>query len=335
MVDAAHQVVYRGVMPVLVCLGLLANSLCGLILIKPSFTTSWVNRYFLVLVVSDLLVCVFTIPIITTINGCTSSSYFEAKYYAHFGWSLFALCQSVETYTIMWLAMDRFMAVWMYQIYPRIQKKPNFMLIRMIVTIVLCILFHLVYMIKSEVKDAVVDGIPYDNSKNESNIQECIGNKTAISDGFHYEYKTQWHEIYRYFYSWTMKWLPSCLILVFNASLVFGVVIRRIKFRAAKESGKRRERNLIILSIALAASHILLTLPITVYFIKYGELQLDRCCSNLPRDLFLHVANILQLLESIIPIMFQVALNHNFKKELKILLKLEERTIDSELSTRN
>lgn len=53
-----------------------------------SNTNAFFHRYFLALAFSDLLVCIFHIPVITTITGCTFSSYGEAFYFTHFGWTM-------------------------------------------------------------------------------------------------------------------------------------------------------------------------------------------------------------------------------------------------------
>ncbi|XP_045594840.1 probable G-protein coupled receptor B0563.6 isoform X2 [Procambarus clarkii] len=339
-VDKTHQVVYRQVLPVLVCLGILANGLCIVVLSRPRLRSAWVIRYFMVLAVSDLLVCVFYIPIITTINGCVFSSYNEARYFAHFGWSLVTFSQSVGTYVIVWLAMDRFMAVWTPRLYPRIQKMPKFMWIRIVVTVVLCFLIHLEYMV--HVKISCVNDIDViwtnetcpSHNNTLSNDVNCLNNTWVVTDAYHYMYKKNWHEIVRIFYALMVRWLPCSLMLVFNASLVVGVVKQRIRFPATK---KRRsgEKALAIITIAMTASYIILTLPITIYLTYYAELLPNRCHCDYPYELFRHIGNTLQLLEHVLHILFLVTLNHKFRRELKILLHLEVRTKEGDYSTRD
>ncbi|KAG7156110.1 G-protein coupled receptor [Homarus americanus] len=345
--DMAHQVVYRQVLPGLVLLGVLLNSLCVLVLTRPRVRSTQVSRYFLVLVVSDLLVCFFYIPIITTINGCTFSSYAETFYFAHFGWSLVVLSHSVGTYTILWLALDRFMAVWTPLLYTKVQKKPNFMLVRMVVTVVACIMIHLVYIVRGEVT-CYTNTITWSNATwNTSDgygcsyqhynplvlADNCANNDWVVSSGFQHDYSEYWHKVYRNFYSLMVMCLPSCFMAVFNIGLVVGVMEGRVRLPAATQGEARtNERALVTTMIAMTASYVLLILPITVYLISYAEHLLNRCHCDYTYELFRHLANCLQLLEHVIHIVFLTALNRKFRQELKIIL--EGKKEDGEQSQR-
>ncbi|KAG7156107.1 cysteinyl leukotriene receptor 2-like [Homarus americanus] len=316
-VDRGHQVVYRQILPIVICLGVLSNGLCVFILSRPSLRSARVNRYFLVLAVSDLLVCLFYIPVSTTITGCTFSSYAEAFYFSHFGWTLVGIAQAIGTYTILWLSLDRFIAVWWYSLYPSIQKKPNVLRNRMVVTVFLCIITHLAYMFTSTV---------YYCSNADETDDLCTEGTLIVKTGYQNHFDETWHKIYRSLFGLFIRWVPCCLLLLFNVGLVIGVMRGRVNFPATGHgTGRSGERTLVITMIAITASYILLTLPITVYIMAYATYVVNRCSEEYPKEVLRAVGNCLQLFEHVIHIVFLVGLNNGFRKELKILLHLEER----------
>lgn len=132
--------------------------------------------------------CIFYIPVITTITGCDCTSYAEAFYFTHFGWTLIGVCQSFGTYIIVWLSFDRFIAVWMYDIYPKIQQRPNLKRNRLLVTAMACVTFHLVYMVQADVK-----------CKDEGD-EACVQGEWTSVSGYHYQFDELWHKIYSVIY---------------------------------------------------------------------------------------------------------------------------------------
>lgn len=90
--------------------------------------------------------CVCYIPMITTIVGCYFSTEVAAYYYVYVGWNTLIFGQSVVTYLMTWLTMDRFLAVWTPVFFNRICNEwPNFNWIRVMVTILGCLVFPIVY----------------------------------------------------------------------------------------------------------------------------------------------------------------------------------------------
>lgn len=311
-VDATHYLTYRVILPLMVCLGIVGNGLCIITLTRPALRAARVNGYFLTLAVSDLLVCVFHIPVITSITGCTFSSYTEAFYFTHFGWTLVGISQALGTYTIVWLSFDRFVAIWFYDLYPRIQQKPM-MRSRLLVTALLCVLFHLVL---------ITDGRVYCSVQDDA---LCTTGKWVSVTGYENHFNMAWHKVYLAVFGMFIRWIPCCLLLLFNLGLVIGVVRGRITFPGTQEFGKGGERTLIATTIAITATYILFTFPITVFIIGYNTHLEDRCSGGYAREILRAVGNVFQLLEHIVHILFFIGLYHGFRRELKILLFLEKR----------
>lgn len=264
---------------------------------------------------SDLLVCVFHIPVIITITGCRFSSYAEALYFAHLGWTLLGISQAMGTYTILWLSLDRFIAIWFYNWYPKIQQKPGVTRNRMLVTALLCVFFHLI---------AVIDAEVYCSNPQESDGQCTDGEWVSVS-GYGRHFDEVWHKVYLGVLGLFIRWVPCAFLLVFNVGLVVGVVRGRITFPAAQESARGGEKTLIATTIAITASYILLTFPITVYIMGYNTHVDNRCSGRHPKEVLRAVGNVLQLLEHVVHIVFLIGLYHGFRRELKILLRLERR----------
>ncbi|XP_053649305.1 probable G-protein coupled receptor B0563.6 [Cherax quadricarinatus] len=314
-VDDIHWIVYRQVLPVLVSFGIVANVICVVVLSRPRLRSPRVNRYFLILAVSDLLVCVFYIPVITTITGCTFSSYGEAYYFSHFGWPLVGITQIIGTYTILWLSLDRFIAVWMYSLYPRIQQKPNVLRNRMGITILLCLSIHILYCIIAEVECS------------DEKDGKCI--KWKIKTGYQNHFNEVWHIVYRSVFALFIRWVPACFLLVFNLGLIVGVVRGRINFPTTTQGSSRSgEKTLIITMISITASYILLVLPITIYITGYAEYREDRCTGRLSQEILRAVGNCLQIFEHSIHIFFLAGLNHGFRDEMKILFHMGKRNTE-------
>lgn len=120
--------------------------------------------------------------------------------------------------------------------------------------------------------------------------------------------------------------MPSCLLVFFNTSLVVGVMQGRVNLPAGSQTpGGSGERNLIIITIAITISYVLFTIPIMIYITGFAGAEPDRCSANHPKEVLRAVGNSLQLLEHVIHIFFYIGLNRPFRKELKYLLRLEER----------
>ncbi|KAG7160659.1 hypothetical protein Hamer_G027015 [Homarus americanus] len=189
--DVAHQVVYRQVLPCLVLLGVLLNSLCVLVLTRPRVLCWWCLTCW----------CVSSISPSSPPSTAAPSLLRRGLLLRPLRLDLVLLSQSVGTYTILWLALDRFMAVWTPLLYPRVQKKPNF----------------------TVGEDGGNGGGVHHDPPDIYIVRETIiSTTTGLGQGFQHDYSEYWHKVYRNFYSLMVMCLPSCLMAVFNIGLVVG-----------------------------------------------------------------------------------------------------------------
>lgn len=90
----------------------------------------------------------------------------------------------------MWLSLDRFIAVWMYEIYPKIQQRPHVKRNRLLATAFACVTFHLVYMVQAEVTCSnPVDG-----------DEECMQGHWISVTGYQFQFEKTWHVVYSVIY---------------------------------------------------------------------------------------------------------------------------------------
>lgn len=141
--------------------------------------------------------CVLHIPIITTITGCTFSSYGEAFYLTHFGWTMIGVWQTFGVYIIAWLSFDRFIAVWKYEDYPRIQLRPNVKRTRLLGTGFACVAFHLVYMVQAKVYCHT--SVLGDDA--------CEHGRWVGLSGYQYGFNQDWHKVYSVIYGLCIRWV--------------------------------------------------------------------------------------------------------------------------------
>ncbi|XP_042209520.1 uncharacterized protein LOC121857500 [Homarus americanus] len=281
------------------------------LLCQPPLKTAHVNRYFLLLAICDISVCLSYIPVIITVTGCQLSTYGLAYYFAHFCWTITCTCHAFGTYTILWLAFDRFMAVWMYIYYQKTHKSGYFMRMRIIITYIGCFMLHLPYMIRGNVGCANVD---------ERDVYTCPNSSWVSLDGFEYDFNEPWHQTYRYIYSFSVRWLPSLLLVICNLGMILGVYKGKINFPSGHIGKRNGERNLIITMIAMTASYIIFTTPITIYLTFYA----DKRCTDSPEENLRHIGNSLQLFEHVTHIVFLIALNTKFRKQIRIILHISQ-----------
>lgn len=126
----------------------------------------------------------------------------------------------------------------------------------------------------------------------------------------------------------TTRWIPSALLLGFNAGLVVGVAMGRLSFPSS--SHPNAERNLVTITICITLSYVFLTLPIVIYITAFASKLDDRCSGYHSKEVLRAVGNCLQLLEHIIHVIFMAGLNSAFRKELKVFLRLEKSSVGKE-----
>lgn len=120
------------------------------------------------------------------------------------------------------------------------------------------------------------------------------------------------------------RWLPICLLFIFNASLVLGVIQGRVNLPGCSQTpGRTGERKLVVITVVITACYVLFTFPIMVYITGYAKAVDDRCSGSHPKEALRAVGNTLQLFEHVIHIAIYVGLNPRFRKELMSLLGME------------
>ncbi|KAG0711113.1 putative G-protein coupled receptor [Chionoecetes opilio] len=338
ILELSLRVVYRGVLPVVVALGVVTSLATIWVLAQPGLRKAAANRYFLALAASDLLLFLFYIPILVTACGCTFPDYGSAYYFSHFGWTLAASFHGMGTYTIVLLSLDRFVGVWFPTSFKRLQQPPFGFTQRMVAVIVLSVGVHVPIMAHGNVVCAEDKNI-----KCYSNATTCDSGNWVSVDGYECNYDQLWHIAYRYFYNFIVRWLPYALMFVFNVSLVIAVSMGKVKFPrqavmdheqldGARPGARQKKRNkegiLVATVIAMTASYVLFTLPITIFLTGFADTGTDRCKYYNPKEMLRHMGNTLQVVEHVLHIFFLVLINPRFRREMLSLVRCRGATTE-------
>ena len=315
-------------------------------------------RYFLVLAVYDLVLSIFYIPIVVTATGCRFRNYTSALYFAHFGWTTACTFHALGTYVIVFLSMDRFVGVWFPTWFKTLQQPPFGFWHRMAAVAVVCVGVHVPFMVDAAVEcweSSNEDTGMFKSISNQTSDTSCTNGSWVSIDGFEYSFDETWHTVYRYFYNMIVRWLPSGVLFVLNFSLVTAVILGKVKLpgeagEAENEKaragtsmdtlrkGSRRmmrnsERILVVTVIAMTASYVLLTLPITIFLTALANTGTERCVTSSPEETLRHIGNILQLLEHVLHVFFLFLINPRFRRETLYLLRCRESGADEDTNS--
>ncbi|XP_066985912.1 probable G-protein coupled receptor B0563.6 [Macrobrachium rosenbergii] len=292
-------IIYRIVYPLIIVIGVVNSSICIAILQKPKMQLVLANRYFLVLAVIDLAVCVMSIPVATSINGCSINSYGEAIYYGYFCWSFLEILQPLGSYILLFLSFDRFLAVWNFQYYRNHDKNKVFWR-RVVIVLVADIVLHIFFFVNVNISCA--DGHPKP--------------RYVIEDAVRLNKEKTWHVIFVYFHETLVRWLPWVALAVFNIGLIIAIARGKLSNPDLSSSNDgKMEFNLTVTLILIICSTVSFTFPEAVYMTNFADLHQNECYGD--HELFRGIANILQLLEHVFTIVFLALLNPNFREELR------------------
>ncbi|KAG0727388.1 putative G-protein coupled receptor B0563.6 [Chionoecetes opilio] len=341
VLELSLRVVYRGVLPVVVALGVVASLATIWVLAQPGLRKAAANRYFLALAAFDLLHFLFYIPILVSACGCTFPNYGSAYYFTHFGWTLAASFHGMGTYTLVLLALDRFVGVWFPTAFKRLQRPPFAFTHRMVAVVVLSVGVHVPFMSHGNVVCAEDENIICS-----SNTTTCESGAWVSVNGYVCNYDHPWHIAYRHFQSLIVHWLPYALMYVFNVSLVIAVSLGKVRFPrsaakgaadhehqgAARTGAQQTKRNkegiLVATMIAMTASYVLFTLPIAIFLTGFADTGTERCKYYNPKEMLRHIGNILQLAERVLHIFFLLLIYPRFRREMMSLVRRRSATTE-------
>ncbi|XP_071536829.1 uncharacterized protein [Panulirus ornatus] len=305
-VTGIHLVSYQVVLPVMVAAGLILNTLVLILLKTPRLLARPMNRYFLVLVSTDVLVLVLSIPTAISLNGCRISSYAEALYLVHVSYSIFYMAQAFTLYLILLITYDRFLGLWYFKRFKDVQTRRVFRS-RMAVTVFLCVAMHLQHLFQVEIKCS---------SNTEEQDGECREGIWIINDCLHYlGRKTVLDNILWVLRGLVVLAVPIVLILAFNVAIIVGLVRRRLHNMASTPRSRRQAFSSIYIALAVSAAFFVCNIPISVYSAIYAD-KTDNCHGSFSEEIFRAVANLLMIGEHLIHFLF-LSFNDSFREELQ------------------
>lgn len=239
------------------------------------------------------------------------------------------------TYIVIFMSLDRFVGVWFPMLFKKLTQPPFDITNRLVFTTILCFGLHVVFMVDAEVQCLALGSLDDNCTVGYDSLHNCTSDTYISNDGFEKSFNEHWHVVYRYFYNLLVRWLPCAVLIVLNISLVLAVVSGRVKYPKNNEKdpkkedkGRKRqlknirqEKVLVVTAIAMTASYVVMTMPITIFLTSFASANDCRCEKPSPEETLRHVGNILQLTEHILHSIYLFLINRCFRRELLCLLK--------------
>ncbi|XP_042237480.1 uncharacterized protein LOC121876452 isoform X2 [Homarus americanus] len=339
-------VTYEVLLPMVIVTGVLITTIGLIILSKPKLRVRPVNKYYMLLLGTDVAVLLVSLSRVITVNGCRLYSYGVAFYFAHFFFSIFSMFQSFTLFIILWISYDRYLALWNFKRFQEVQSRRVFR-IRLCFTIVVCVCSHLKHLLTGEVMCST-DGaggsevlgnagvsVNYSDHQDSKEFLEptCENGSWILKDEVHnLDRNNPWEVL-----PWVARGLasliiPIILVVVFNGGIVAGLIQRRLNNSAATPRTRGRAYSSIYITLAISTTFFVCTMPITIYIVFYAETE--DCRGTYSVEVFRAVANLLMVIRHLTHSLI-FSFSENFRIELGIFLTGARRKIVSAFGRRS
>ncbi|XP_047498503.1 uncharacterized protein LOC125045341 [Penaeus chinensis] len=292
-----HWIFYRVTYSVIITITIPLQAITAYTLNKPELKKNPVNRYFLLMILSDFAMTICIIPSVISLNGCVFWSYSFAFYFAHFGWSLETLYQMLSVYILLWISVDRFMAAWNIPLFSRVYKD-GVILKRMVATFIFCVFSHLQKFICAEVLCL------------EGNMTNCTEFK--IRDDVHYKNNSFLPKFFMTLHEISLTWFPVIILAVLNFGLAIKLYSKNYQNSFTSDYRREKENRAIINLLCFSFTYIFISTPISWYIIFYQDLE-SKCYGSMADEIFRGVGNIFEVAQGLMHILYLYLLNKKFR----------------------
>ncbi|XP_066981858.1 somatostatin receptor type 5-like [Macrobrachium rosenbergii] len=320
---------YMIILPIIIAIGLVLSIVSFIVLRRTKLKANHVNIYFLLLTGADFIIFTVSIPTVKSLNGCNLRSYEYALYFVHVFFTIFYVTQTISLYLILWIAYDRFLAIWNFTRFTEIQK-PSVIRMRLTCTILVCILLHLEHLFDVRITCSTVEHCKPGNVtceltaqqvSSEHNEHTCTDGVWFINDGLHYiTEKPMWRQIYWVFYGLLVSALPIIVIVIFNLGIVVAIIAQRFKSVSSTARTQRRDLSRIYIILAISVTFVSCTVPTLVHAAFYAQ-NIENCHGTYSEEVFRAVAHLLLLAEHMTHFVI-LGFNQVFWNELKKVASL-------------
>ncbi|XP_064083440.1 uncharacterized protein LOC135199382 [Macrobrachium nipponense] len=318
---------YMIILPIIIAIGLFLSIVSFIVLRRTKMKATHVNIYFLLLTGADFIIFTVSIPTVKSLNGCNLRSYEYALYFVHVFFTIFYITQTISLYLILWIAYDRFLAIWNFTRFTEIQK-PSVIRMRLTCTILVCILLHLEQLFDVRITCSTVEHCKPGNVTCEltarlvsSDEHTCPDGVWFINDGLHYiTEKPMWRQIYWAFYGLLVSALPIIVIVIFNLGIVVAIIIQRFKSLSSTARTQRRDLSRIYIILAISVTFVSCTVPTLIHAAFYAQ-KIENCHGTYSEEVFRAVAHLLLLAEHVTHFVI-LGFNQVFWSELKKVVSL-------------
>ncbi|CAL4146284.1 unnamed protein product [Meganyctiphanes norvegica] len=344
-----HLITYQILYPILIVFGIITNGLTIVITNRPKLRNYHVNSYIQLLAITDLLGCVVCIPAAMSAGDCAFHNYAMAVYFAHCCWSLVNLTKTLSFYVIIWMAYDRFLAVWAYTSFKNVEK-PGVLRNRILLSTIVCVGVYVPIMINGEV-ECLGDGCSeliksgFGDAMILASEHGVVVNKTVavaaseivvpdISlldittvywlaiDGYSLNFEKTWHRVFMVIHGLLVNWLPGLLLVFLSAALMVALAIGKLKNTASNTKRKSKQFLQTVTLLTIAVSFIICSLPITVVILFISDKKQGLCYVSFNIEVIRAIGSLLQMMWNNFNVLTIFILNAEYKLELEETLKM-------------
>ena len=324
------RISYQIILPIFIFVGI-TLSVINLIVLK-SYKQLYVNKYFVVLSICDILIFISCIPTALSLNGCQIyGSRLNALYLIHGVNTFFYIIQTFSLYNVYFITYDRYQAIYDFEYFNIIKKSKIFFIERIGLSLLLSISLHLDPLINISVhcQDSTITHITANISSNNNtyitanissnnNNTYDLCNRWVIDDGL-----SEDDENNQNLAAWITRGLFSCAIPLFaiitlSCFIISGVVKNEHKINRNNPKNNTRGKRIRNIMILFTCSFIICNFPILFHAAILGK-NVDNCHGPFPDEVFRSVSNFLLLFDHMTHIYF-LCFHINFFKVFKKII---------------
>ncbi|CAL4071855.1 unnamed protein product, partial [Meganyctiphanes norvegica] len=290
------RVHYQIVLPILVALSLVTNSLALIVARRPSLKALHVNQYIILLAIVDTCFSMAFVPHLIDTENCTYSNHTIALYHAYFGQSLPYYFRHISTFLLVSLALDRFLAIWFNQIFQIIRRHTTFRFAILWVWISISVIPHILI----------------------GHISPHMNNQWLVLPGSR-NTKHPWLKAYKMYATIAFGVLPCMALISLSIGMIIGIIKKMMAKSSPRNTSANRQLSLTIGVLVFNVFYVVSTSFEALLAIRYkiGE---GGCYGTTQAEWLKLVANCISMIWTVFNLFVFFAINRDYREELKLVL---------------
>jgi len=254
-IEPALRIRNQVILPIFTTLGLCINTFTFFVACRPKPRTLYFNLYVQAISLLDMLGFLLRLPIIFDNEYCGYLKYSMAFYMTYFGWQIINILRAINSYVLVLLSFDRFMAIW----FPKSFKNTKGTKRGMKRLIMIASLVFLTDYIPWMTRFLKVSPIGHQWFMNYMNPGQS---------------KEKWFKVFEHYNTFLLTAAPSILVIGLNIGIAVGFFKKKIytKSHGKRDRAARKRFYQTIAVLALNGSYAVFCFPymVTVLYVDRG-----------------------------------------------------------------